>query len=57
VRLDPDYTRAYKNLGIILAKQGRYEEAVEQFSAALKLKPGDAKARQKLEESLKKISN
>jgi tetratricopeptide (TPR) repeat protein len=57
VRLDPDYTRAYKNLGIILAKQGRYEEAVEQFSVALKLKPGDAKARQKLEESLKKISN
>jgi Flp pilus assembly protein TadD len=50
VRLDPDYTRAYKNLGIILAKQGRYEEAVEQFSVALKLKPGDAKARQKLEE-------
>jgi tetratricopeptide (TPR) repeat protein len=57
VRLDPDYTRAYKNLGIILATQGRLEEAIEQFSAALKIKPGDAKARQKLEESLKKISN
>jgi len=57
VLLDPDYTRAYNNLGIILANQGRYEEAIEQFSAALKVNPEFKSARLNLEKSLKAIND
>ena len=53
LQLDPDYAEAYNNLGVALANQGRFDEAIEQFSAALKIYPGYANARQNLERSLK----
>ena len=55
--LDPEYTEAHNNQGVTLANQGRYEEAIAQFSAALKINPGYAKARQNLEKSLKDRDN
>ena len=57
MKLDPNYARAYNNLGIILANQGRFEEAIEQFSAALKVSPAYKSARLNLEKSLKALND
>jgi superkiller protein 3 len=57
LQLDPDYAEAYNNLGVTLASQGRYQEAIEQFSAALEINPKYTKARRNLEKSLKDKSN
>ena len=43
--------------GQALRAMERYEEAIEQFSAALEINPGYAKARQNLEKSLNDKSN
>jgi Tfp pilus assembly protein PilF len=57
VKLDPNYARAFNNLGIVLAYQGRFEEAIEQFSAALKINPAYKSARINLEKSLKALND
>jgi superkiller protein 3 len=57
LQLDPNYAEAYNNLGVTLAKQGRFEEAINYFSKALKINPGYEKARHNLEKSLKDKNN
>lgn len=41
VHLRPDYVNARNNLGVALAHQARYDEALHHFSLALKLSPGN----------------
>jgi hypothetical protein len=49
VRTSPDYAGAHNNLGTAYLNQNRLDEAIHEFSAALKLKPDFAKARRNLE--------
>ena len=39
IRLRPDYTEAYNNLGLTLKEQGRLSEAADAFRQALRLDP------------------
>lgn len=41
IKLDPKNADAYTNLGVALARQKRYLEAIEAYRKALRLKPGD----------------
>ena len=49
MRLKPDYVRARVNLGSSLAALGRYDEAIAQFTEALRLQPDLDEARRNLE--------
>lgn len=49
IALNPFYVNAHNRLGIIMTRQGRFEEAVGHFSEVLRIKPGDAIAKKKLE--------
>jgi spermidine synthase len=49
ISLNPFYVNAYNRLGLIMARQGRLEEAAGYFSKVLQIKPGDARAQQYLE--------
>jgi SAM-dependent methyltransferase len=40
VALRPDYAEAFSDLGVILAAQGRWSEAAEQYQRAISIKPG-----------------
>ena len=44
VRLNPNYVKAHANLGVALYKQGRLNEAVEQFDEVLRLDPQNRQA-------------
>jgi tetratricopeptide (TPR) repeat protein len=44
----PDNVRAHLNLGMALARQGRFREAAEQFGAVVREHPDDAEATQDL---------
>jgi len=55
LKINSNYVRAYDNLGIALAYQGKYNEAIIQFRNALHIRPGDETARRNLEHTLKKI--
>ena len=50
IRLNPDYQKAYGNLGLIEAEQGKLKEAKETLQRALTLNPDDAIAREALKE-------
>src|SRR5262249_39562040 len=41
---DPDFVECHFNLGIVLAKSGRFAEAIEQFRSAADLRPAYADA-------------
>jgi tetratricopeptide (TPR) repeat protein len=45
IALNPFYVNAHNRLGIIMTRQGRFEEAVGHFSEVLRIKPGDAIAK------------
>jgi Flp pilus assembly protein TadD len=45
----PGYAAAHTNLGILLSKAGKLDEADRHFTEALRLNPGDSKARAGLE--------
>jgi tetratricopeptide (TPR) repeat protein len=45
---NPDAWMAHNNLGIILAGQGRVSEAIAEYAAALRIKPGCAEAHNNL---------
>jgi tetratricopeptide (TPR) repeat protein len=45
IAAEPDRFEARSNLGAVLAKEGRYQEAIEQYRAALKIAPAAAAAR------------
>jgi len=40
VRLKPDYAKAHANLGSALASLGQLDEAIEEFTKALRIDPG-----------------
>ena len=44
----PTYARAHTNLGLALARQGRYDEAIEHHTEALRIEPGFAEAHNNL---------
>jgi Flp pilus assembly protein TadD len=46
VRLRPDYAEGHLNLGIALARQGSMSEALAHLQTALRLEPGNGKARE-----------
>src|SRR5271156_5421176 len=41
LKLRPDEVGAHSNLGVVLTKLGRYDEAIEEYEAAQKLLPND----------------
>ncbi len=43
LKLRPDEVGAHSNLGVVLTKLGRYDEAILEYEAAEKLLPGDAR--------------
>jgi tetratricopeptide (TPR) repeat protein len=45
IRYKPDYVGAHFNLGSALARLGRYDEAIAEFSEALLLNPDLTEAR------------
>jgi len=55
LKINPNYVRAYDNLGIALAYQGKYDEAIIQFRNALGIRPDDEIARRNLNHTLKKV--
>ena len=48
---NPMHAEAHNNLGIILAKQGRLDEAVSQFVEALRIDPDFTKAKRNLQKA------
>jgi Flp pilus assembly protein TadD len=48
LRLDPNLSDAHCNIGIVLGKMGRRDEAVAHLREALQLEPNSEKARQAL---------
>ena len=49
MQLQPDFVEARNNLGILLVRAGRLDDAVEQFRRALALAPGSAEVRRNFE--------
>jgi tetratricopeptide (TPR) repeat protein len=45
IRAKPDYAIAHLNLGLMLARQGRLDEAATKFRETLGLEPGNQVAR------------
>jgi tetratricopeptide (TPR) repeat protein len=50
VRYMPQQAEARRELGALLAREGRRDEAVTQLRQALQLQPGDTKAKELLDE-------
>jgi tetratricopeptide (TPR) repeat protein len=50
--MKPDYAEAHNNLGATFYQQGRLDEAIGQYQAALRLKPDYADARKNLDTAL-----
>ena len=46
--MSPDFAEAYNNLGNVLARNGRVDEAVTHYEKALELDPENAKAHSNL---------
>src|SRR5947207_1423148 len=44
LQLDPDYAKAYNNMGYVLNEIKRYEEALAAYEQAIRLNPNYAKA-------------
>ena len=44
IRLRPAYVEAHDHLGVVLAKQNRYEEAIASYHQALAIRPDHAAA-------------
>jgi tetratricopeptide (TPR) repeat protein len=48
IEIDPGFVEAYNNLGVRLVKEGKMQDAAEQFLAASKLDPHSSVARENL---------
>jgi protein O-mannosyl-transferase len=55
VRIDPRLAEAYNNWGMVLAQQDKWEEAVDKFRAAVRIRPDYARASANLEAALVQI--
>lgn len=54
MKYDPTYADPYYNMGLLHLEKGRFREAAACFSEAARLNPEDEKARQYLQETLKR---
>jgi len=52
LRLRPDDADSHFNLGIALARSGRIDDAITQFSEALRVRPDFPAARQALDQAM-----
>jgi len=50
-----DYSNAHNNLGVVLAHQERYRDAIRHFLSALKLSPGDGRIKENLENAQQQL--
>jgi Flp pilus assembly protein TadD len=41
-RIDPNFFKAYSNLGSVFLKQGKFDQAKKQYIEALKINPNSA---------------
>ncbi len=57
LRQDPDSAEALSNLGVVLAKQEKYDGAIDAYRRALRLKPGLAQVRLNLGLAYYKLGN
>jgi tetratricopeptide (TPR) repeat protein len=48
LRLNPNVPEAHNNLGLVLLMEGKPEQSILEFSAALRLKPGFRLAQENL---------
>ena len=51
LELNPNFLPAIQNLGVVLAQEGKYSEAIDQFERVLKLEPSHENAKNFLERS------
>ncbi|MGW8223500.1 MAG: tetratricopeptide repeat protein, partial [Syntrophobacteria bacterium] len=54
LQIKPENFEAHNNLGVVLADQGKFDEAIDHYSEALRIRPDYAKAHQDLAVVLKK---
>ena len=55
VLLEPDYAKAYSNMGLTLQSQGKLEESIEAYNKAIALNPDNADAHKNLSFALLNI--
>jgi Flp pilus assembly protein TadD len=56
LRLAPDSSDAHYNVGVLLAREGRFAEAIAELEAAQRLSPFDPEIRQSLEEAVRQAA-
>ena len=42
IRIDPDYATAYNNRGVVYYKQGKFDEAIADYTQAIRIDPNFA---------------
>ncbi len=55
IKYSPGNFAARTNLGVVLKRQGRYEDAIEQFRIVLSIRPADQKAKEELAETISRL--
>jgi len=55
IKLNPNYTNAHYNLGIVLVQKGEMKEAVHHFRETVRLRPDLVAARDNLELALLRL--
>ena len=55
LRSKPDYAEAHYNLGVVLERVGRAQEAIEHYEQALRIKPDYVKAHYNLGVALARL--
>ena len=55
LRLNPEHARAHTGLGVVMLQQGDLDQAARHLQSALRLNPGDALARDKLQEVSRRL--
>ena len=49
----PDFAEAHLNLGVALARERRFDQAIQQFQETLRIDPRNAAAKTYLEQALR----
>ena len=55
IEIDPDFAKAYCNLGLAYQRKGFLDKAVESFSKAVELRPESERYRRNLESARKEL--